>query len=163
MAVRNYTTKINVEKTIGEVEVILVKFGAGGIMKEYKGSKVDALMFYLEKGGQKIPFKIPMSLEKSRRIVENAVKEGKLPRRYLSEPLRSEQGERIAWRVIKDWIDSQLSLMEMNFAEPIEILLPYVYDQLQKQTLYDKFNENMNRFIALPEPEADIEIKEVDK
>ena len=161
MAVRNYTTQIAVEKTIGEIEIILVKFGARGIMKEYKGSKVDGLMFYLEKDNQKIPFKIPMSLQKSRRVVEAAVKERKLARKFLSEPLRSDQGERIAWRIIKDWIDSQLSLLEMNFAEPIEILLPYAYDMNEKKSLYEKFNEDKSRFLALPEPEPQVEVKEI--
>ena len=135
MAVRNYTTQIQVEKTITEIESIILKFGAKGIYKEYSGSKINGLMFYIEKDGQKIPFKIPMSIEKSRRVVENAVKEGKLPRKFMQEPLRSEQGERIAWRIIKDWIDSQLSLFEMQFADAIEILLPYAYN-LQS---YDSF------------------------
>src|SRR3990167_2888146 len=69
MAVRNYTTKIATEKTIMEIETILVKFGAGGIYKEYIGRKINSIMFYIEYKGQKIPFKIPLSIEKTRTII----------------------------------------------------------------------------------------------
>ena len=151
MAVRNYTTQINVEKTIMEIERILIKFGAKGIYKEVASSKISGLMFYIEKDSQKIPFKIPISLEKSRTMIVNAVQEGKLPKRFNSEPLRSEQGERVMWRIFKDWIDSQLSLFEMQFADSIEILLPYAYNPVEQKTMYQKFIENKEEYLALEE------------
>jgi len=149
---RNYTTKIPTEKTILEIESILIKFGAGGIMKEYQGSRVSAIIFYITYDNQKIPFKIPMSLEKSRKVIIDLVNEGKLPRKFLNEPLRSQQGERVTWRIIKDWIDSQLSLLELNFAESIEILLPYIYNQESKQTIYQMFMQNKSKFLSLDKP-----------
>lgn len=149
MTVRNYTTQINTEKTIMEIEQILLKFGAVNIFKEYQGSKISGLMFTIFKDMRKIPFRIPMAIEKTRDIVARAVDEGKLPRRYLSEPLRSEQGERIAWRIIKDWIDSQLSLLEMQFADAIEIFLPYAYNVIENKTMYQKFIEKADQYLAL--------------
>jgi len=153
MTVRNYTTQIKTEKTLMEIENILVKFGAEGIYKEYQGNKINGLMFFLIKDNQKIPFKIPMSIEKSRTVIVKAVNEGKLPRKFLEEPLRSDQAERVCWRIIKDWIDSQLSLLEMNFAEATEILLPYAYDYAESKTLYQKFLENKDRYLALEHKE----------
>jgi hypothetical protein len=155
MAVRNYSTGIAVEKTVMEIEQILVKFGAEGIYKDYKGSKIAGLMFFLRKNGQKIPFKIPMTIEKTRTIITKAVQEGKLPRKYLDEPLRSEQGERVAWRIIKDWIDSQLSLLEMQFADAIEIFLPYAYNMVEEKTMYQKFLENKEKYLALEDKNDD--------
>jgi len=149
MAVKNINTTINENKTIMEIEQILVRFGARGIMKEYKGSSVFSLMFYIEREGQKIPFKLPMNIEKARRVITKAVEEKKLPKRYDSEPLRTDQARKVGWRIIKDWIHSQLSLLEINFAEPLEILLPYVYTQTGK-TLYHHFLENQKQFLALP-------------
>jgi hypothetical protein len=149
MAVRNYTTEIKVEKTLMEIEAILIKFGARGTYKEYQGSRVSSLMFFIERDGQKIPFKIPMSLEKSRTIIVKAVNEGKLSKKYLQEPLRTDQGERVTWRIIKDWIDSQLSLYEMQFADSLEILLPYAYNMVENKTMYQKFIENKSQFLAL--------------
>jgi hypothetical protein len=132
-----------------EIEGILLKFGAQGIYKEYTGSRITGLMFMLVKDGQKIPFKLPMTVEKARPIIAKAVNEGKLPRKYLQEPLRTDQGERVAWRIIKDWIDSQLSLLEMQFADPIEILLPYAYNAVENKTMYQKFMEHKDQYLAL--------------
>ena len=154
MAVRNYTTEISVEKTVMEIERILIKFGAGGIYKDYQGSKLSGIMFYLVKDNQKIPFKIPMSIEKTRTIIVKAVNEGKLPKKFLQEPLRSEQGERVAWRIIKDWIDSQLSLLEMEFADAVEILLPYAYNVVEQKTMYQKFIEKKEEYLALEKHEG---------
>lgn len=153
MAVRNYTTQIPTNKTVMEIEQILIKFGAQGIYKDYQGSKLSGIMFYLVKDNQKIPFKIPMSIEKTRTIITKAVQEGKLPRKFLQEPLRSEQGERVAWRIIKDWVDSQLSLLEMQFAEAIEILLPYAYNVVEQKTMYQKFIEKKEDYLALEHKE----------
>ena len=149
MAVKNYTTTIKVEKTIAEIESILVRFSAKGILKEYLGSSVSAIIFFIEVDNQKIPFKLPMNIEKTRRVIENAVKEGKLPQRYLNEPLRSEQGERVCWRIIKDWIHAQVSLYEVQLADSIEILLPYAYNVLEEKTMYEKFLDNKSKFLAL--------------
>jgi len=149
MVVKNYTTSIKTEKTIAEIENILVKFGAEGIYKEYKGTSVSGLMFYIMKEGQKIPFRLPMHLEKCRTVIKKAVDEKKLPQRYLNEPLRTEQGERVVWRIIKDWIHSQLSLIEIEFADVTEILLPYVYNPIKDQTMYQQFLENKENFLAL--------------
>lgn len=151
MTVRNYTTQIKVEKTMQEIEKILVKFGAQGIYKEYKGERVSGIMFFLMREGQKIPFKIPMTLEKTRTMIEKAVRERRLPQRYLNEPLKTDQGERVCWRIIKDWIDSQLSLLEINFAEATEILLPYAYNMVEEKTMYQKFIENKEKFLAIGE------------
>jgi len=147
--VKNYTTSIKAEKTISEIEQILVKFNAQGIYKEYQGQRVSSIMFFIVKDNQKIPFKLPMSLEKSRTVVVKAVNAGKLPQRFLNEPLRTEQGERVAWRVLKDWIHSQLSLIEIELVDAIQIFLPFVYDTVQDKTLYQKFIEKKEQFIAL--------------
>jgi hypothetical protein len=149
--IKNYTTKIAVDKTVGEIEQLLVKFNAQGIYKEYKGQQISALMFFIEKKGQKIPFKIPLQLEKVRSIIERGVKEGKLALRFNQEPLRTEQGSRIVWRIIKDWISSQLSLYEINFADELEIFLPYAYNSLENKTIYQKFTENKEALLSLPD------------
>lgn len=154
MTIKNYTTQIKTEKTVMEIEQILVKFGAQGIYKEYQSSRLSGIMFFLVKNNEKIPFKIPLSLEKTRTIVTYAVRDGKLARKYLEEPLRSEQGERIGWRVIKDWIHSQLSLLEINFADALEILLPYAYNVVENKTMYQKFLESKDSLLALENKEA---------
>ena len=140
----NITSTIKPEKTIMEIESILLKFGAKGIIKEYEGNNLDSITFYIKKGEQNIAFKLPMKLEKMRMIIINAVDERKLPSKFRNEPHRSEKAQIVGWRIIKDWIKSQLSIYEIDFADPIELLLPYVYNIKEKQTFYEKLKTNPN-------------------
>ena len=157
--IKNYTTKVPVDRTILEIERLLVKFNAKGIYKEYKGNQISGLMFFIEKDGQKIPFKIPVQLEKVRNIVQDAVDSKKLPSKYSSEPLRSEHGSRIMWRIIKDWIESQLSLYEINFADELQIFLPYAFNMAENKTIYEKFIENKEQLLSLPKlSDEDIDV-----
>jgi len=151
MIVKNYTTSISVEKTVMEIEKLLQGFGAQAIMKEYLGGNISSLAFFIIRDSQKIPFKLPIKPEKARNIISKAVNEGKLARRYLNEPLRTEQGLRVSWRILKDWIHSNLSLIEIEFADAVEIFLPYMHDYISNKNMYEKFIENKEHFIALEE------------
>jgi len=150
MAVKNITSRIDPAKTIMEIEQILAKFGAKAILKEYDGESVTSMSFYiLAPNGEKIPFKLPMKLENARAVIESAVGEGKLPQRFLTEPYRTDQALRVGWRIVKDWIHSQLSLYEMNYADAVEIFLPYAYNSITEQTLYEKIVEEKFEGLAL--------------
>lgn len=149
MTVRNITTRIAVEKTIMEIEQKLVKYGVVGVLKEYSGQRITCLSFGIKHENAKIPFKLPINVERARAIIVKAVNEGKLQKKYLQEPLRTEQAERVSWRIVKDWIDSQLSLVEINYADMIQIFLPYVYNPIDNKTMYQSFIENKSKFIPL--------------
>ena len=45
-----------------------------------------------------------------------------IPGRYANE----EHAYRVAWRIIKDWIEAQMSLLETEMVRMEEIFLPYV-------------------------------------
>ena len=151
MAVKNITSNIKPEKTVMEIEKLLARFGAKAIMKEYLGENVSSISFVLEHQGQKIPFKMPMNVEKARRIVEIAVSEKKLPYKYRNEPLRTEKAMAVGWRLIKDWIHVSISLMEVEFSEPLEILLPYAFNPIENKTVYQMFQEKKDEFLAIEE------------
>lgn len=46
-----------------------------------------------------------------------------------------EQAERVAWRIIKDWVEAQMAILESQMVQMDEIFLPYMVDK-QGQTLY---------------------------
>jgi len=147
--IKNYTTTISAEKTLMEIEKLLVDFGSKGIYKEYEGSNISSIMFYMVHDGKKIPFKIPLRLNNMRNLISKLVKNGKLPQRFNSEPLRTEQGLRVGLRIIKDWIHSQLSLLEAEFCEPLELLLPYAFNPVNDKTMYQQILEKKKDFLAL--------------
>ena len=47
---------------------------------------------------------------------------GKIPPRYVSK----EQAERVAWRILKDWVESQMAIVEAGMVKAEEVFLPYM-------------------------------------
>jgi len=139
MAIKNYTTSIAVEKTMMEIEKILASHGATHLYKVYDNDgRPIALAFKTNVGDQSVAFKLPMEESKVMIVFKQAVKNGKLPKRYWEDV---EQARRTGWRIIKDWVDSQMALIEINVATLQEIFLPYMYDEQKDQTLYQIMEE----------------------
>lgn len=157
MVVKNITSTIKPEKTIAELERILVKFGAKAILKEYTGEQVTAISFYLESPtGAKIPFKLPMKVGKARAVVERAVDEKKLPLRFREEPDRTEKAMIVGWRIIKDVCHSHLSYTEIEFADPIELFLPFIWNPITEQTLYEQIKADNFKGMALEDKSGEV-------
>lgn len=138
MALKNYTTSIKIEKTIAEIEKILSEHGAYRIMKMYNEGipSAVAFSFILSQQGQdtEINFKLPMREDKILQVFENQ----NIPDRLCN----IEQARRVGWRIIKDWIDSQMALLEIEIVKFEEIFLPYMYDVKKGQTMFEKLQKN---------------------
>jgi hypothetical protein len=139
MGIKNWSTKITVEKTIMEIENILAKHGATHIFKMYdnKGTPT-ALAFKTNYKGNEISFKLPMELEKIKIVFKNQASKGNIPKKLWDD---EEQARRTGWRIIKDWCDSQMALIEINVVQFEEIFLPYMYDAKNNETLYQKLEK----------------------
>lgn len=150
MAVKNYTTKISVDTTVHEIEKILSEHGAKKILKDYDGAgNITAVSFMVEIDGRDIPFKLPIDLNAWIALLNKAVAERSgIARRFEND---ADQARRIGWRVIKDWIDAQMALVETKTVKLDQVFLPYVWDMNKDQTFYEKFVENKGKFLALPE------------
>jgi hypothetical protein len=137
MKLKNYTTSVAAEKTIMEIEKLLVSFGATRILKDMLGDgKVSALIFQY----QNKPYKLPINSEG----VNMVLTQGKRLRYGTNQAKeRKEQAYRTAWRIIKDWLHSQLSLIVSGQAQPDQILMPYQFDG--KQTLYEAYQKGLLR------------------
>jgi len=150
MAVKNIHTRIAPEKTITEIIKLLTQFGAKKILQDLDNSgNIVGVSFLIELQEKAIPIRLPMKVDKARAIIEQAVEERKLTKKFLYEPERTEQALRVGWRIIKDWVHSQLSLVQMNYAEPIEIFLSYVYDIKTEKTVYEQMLEGKLKTLAL--------------
>ena len=135
MAIKNYTTSIKIEKTIAEIEKILARHGATHIFKMYGGDGEPlALAFKCMVSDRLVAFKLPMEEDKILQVFKNAVNEGDLPKRYYDD---KEQAKRTGWRIIKDWVDSQMALLEINLVKMEEIFLPYMFNEITGETMYE--------------------------
>lgn len=135
MAIKNYTTNINVNKTIGEIQEILSKHGANAIMTEYSNGNVVGLSFKILTPRGELGIKLPSNTERVLQVLKNQRKNNSQVKDTF------EQANRVAWRIIKDWIDTQMAVLETEMVEMEEIFLPYVLNK-QGQTLYEAFKEN---------------------
>lgn len=132
MPIKNYTTKIDVYRTIGEIQGCLVRHGARQIMQQYdETGKPQALCFSIE-----TPFGIRgIRLPANTGAVHCVLKEQKIK-------CDEEQAARVAWRIVKDWVDAQMAILESEMVRMDEIFLPYMIADRAGNTLYQLYNNN---------------------
>ncbi len=134
MALLNYTTKIDVEKTIGEIQRILGKHQAQSIKTDYEDGQIVALSFLLDINGKKAGFKLPCDW---RPVLQIMKQDNKVPRRLCDQ----EQAVRVAWRIIKDWVEAQMALVDTAMVKTEEVFLPYMIIK-NGQTLAETMQSN---------------------
>ena len=137
--IKNYTTDIPVERTIAEIQQLLVHNGARGIALEYdeRGSIKD-IFFKVIVNQRELPFRLPAKADK----VYTALHEG-TPDHYhtrYGNQWRAE-AERIAWRICKTWLEAQITLINLEQAKIEEVFLPYLILPGDK-TLFETMERN---------------------
>lgn len=120
MALLNYTTKIDADKTAGEIAKLLSMAGAKAVLTEYneQDSFVESLSFKMRVGEQDIGFRLPCDWRPVLEILEN-------DRRVRPFYCTREQAVKVAWRIVKDWIEAQLAIIETKMVKTEEVFLPY--------------------------------------
>lgn len=141
MPIKNYTTKIGVGQSLGEIQDALAKNGATKIMVDYERGIPIALTFALPTSSGIQGFQLPANLAGVARAFERQkVKAGR------------EQVMCTAWRNIRDWIMAQMAFIEAGNVETTEVFLPYLTDG-KGHTLYGLYKTG---HLELPAPEESI-------
>lgn len=142
MKLANYTTDVPVHKTLSEIQELLVKGGAQALLFDYddKG-QIKGLMFKLTLEGREMGYKLPANVDA---VYNTMFKEKHGEWRYKDD--RMEKSRRIAWRIIKDWLRAQMSIIHLHMVKPQEVFLPYMIIG-NNQTLYEVMEQNQ---FALP-------------
>jgi hypothetical protein len=122
MALLNYSTRVLAEQTIGEIQHMLSDYGVAAMMTEYDGRNVSAVSFKMVIGEQTMGFKLPCNWRAVAEIFRDPKHRAKLKCR-IDE--MDEQAIRTAWRIIKDWVEAQLALVEVNMVTVPQVFLPY--------------------------------------
>lgn len=119
MPILNYTTSISFDKTIAEVQRILVSHGATKIVTDYdeKGLPV-AVTFCLTINDCMVAFQLPCNYSGVLRAME---RDDRVTRRLCTK----EQALRVSWHIVKDWVEAQMAIVEANLAAMAEVFLPY--------------------------------------
>ena len=138
MTLLNYTTTIDVHKTLAEIQKILVAHGARKIMYDYDDSgHIQELCFQIATAngdrGIKLPANIPAIFE----VLKQQKKSGKIK----NNP-NYEQAERVGWRIIKDWVEAQMAMLETQMVQMDEIFMPYMVYR-NGQTYFEAYQGNL--------------------
>jgi hypothetical protein len=124
MGLLNYTTKIDPDKTAQEIAKCLSQHGAQAVLTEYdpEHSYVSAISFRIKIGEQLISFRLPCDWKPVCDIMYKN-KRGRYSDKGYSA--RRDQAIRTAWRIVKDWVEAQMALVETRMARTEEVFLPY--------------------------------------
>lgn len=136
MAILNYTTTVDAFKTVSEIEYILMKHKAKSIMKDYDGETITGLSFLIDTGVRQIPVKLPVKIDECLEVLKKEKMEN--PRKQIKDT--RQQAERVAWRILKDWVEAQMALLDIEMVRFEEIFLPYI-ETTNGQTIYERLEE----------------------
>jgi hypothetical protein len=114
MAILNYTTKIMSAKTVGEIQEMLGRKGADEISLKYNNFEPIAIQFRVDGW----VFRLPCNVKG---VYEAMKRDRKIPNSHKNV----EQATRTAWRIIKDWVEAQLAIIEAGQATMQEVFFPY--------------------------------------
>lgn len=162
---KNYTCEVPVSQTIYRIEQVLIKCGVSGIAKEYKGSngEITAITFQIKLDGQPaFTIRLPADTAGAWQALWLDYADGdKLTsdgnsiawsmgrgQKKKTKASFKDQAERTAWKLMQDWVEVQLSLIQMKQADFIQVFLPYVWNG--RQTFYQTIKESGYRAM-LPE------------
>lgn len=152
MALLNYTTKIDADKTAQEISKCLSLHGASAVMTEYdeKEGVVSAISFKIKLNDQSLTFRLPCDpkpvfevLQKQFPIEARRGLWGDEARQNI-EHKKSEmrmQSVRTAWRIVKDWVEAQMALVETQMVTTAQVFLPYAIAK-DGRTLGEHIAEN---------------------
>ncbi|NCB52211.1 MAG: hypothetical protein EOM54_10060 [Clostridia bacterium] len=127
MPIKNYTTKVDVCTSLGEIQGALARNGATKIMVDYEDGKPTAISFALMGPRGKQGFSLPAAVEGTLRVFQK--QKVKADR---------EQAEMTAWRNVRDWVLAQMALVESCDVPVGQVFLPYLADK-QGRTLYEVY------------------------
>jgi hypothetical protein len=134
MAILNYTTTISTDRTMGEIQRLLAKNGAREVSIRYDDAgEPTAIRFVLVRDARPLHFQLPNRWQGVYAALQS---DKKVQPRYRTV----EQALRVSWRIIKDWLEAQLALIEAELASPTEVFLPYAITD-DGRTLAERYED----------------------
>jgi hypothetical protein len=144
--IKNYTTEVPAMKSIGQIQFNLAAHGATAIMVHYgTDHEPESLAFVIPTPQGEIPFRLPANVKKLEALLLKQLSISSyhtFDTQYQAQRKHKvgEQAKRVAWRIIKDWVDAQLAIIETEMVTIEQVFLPYMQVK-NGQTLYQVMQE----------------------
>ena len=142
MATLNYSTTIDDFKTVGEVQGMLAAHGAQKVMIEYdKDQQPAGLVFQMTTESGDRMFAVPVNVDSVQALLIRQGSSGKLKALSKVQWQSREQAARVAWRVVKDWVEAQLAIIEAQMVTLDQVMLPYMRIGIDNRTVFDEYRD----------------------
>lgn len=154
MFLKNYTSDQPVSQTIYRIEQVLIKCGVSGIRKDYDGpaGNVVAVTFEIKiDGAEPWTIRLPANVQKAwdalwlnyadgDKLSPDGMRLAYGTRKNKVKADFRDQAERTAWKIIQDWVEVQMSMIQMQQADFREVFLPYAWDG--ERTFFNRLKDS---------------------
>lgn len=131
----NYTTEVDAERTVAEIQKLLVSAGANAIAINYEEGLPTGLAFRMMTPGGERSFSLPCRWRQVQVVLRDHM-------RLRPSQYRDEQALRVSWRILKVWVEAQIAMVQTNLVSIDEAFTAYMQIG-EKQTVYDALKANV--------------------
>lgn len=145
MAILNYTTIISTEKTAAEIQKKLAMAMAQAVLCEYDPETIMcAMSFRIMTPHGLIFFRLPANTQGVFKALKT---DDRVPKRLKTK----EQAAKVAWRILKDWVEAQLAIVDAEMADMTEVFLPYAQGE-DGRTMYQMCDQSGFKMLTHDQP-----------
>lgn len=136
MSIKNYSTTISAIRTAGEIEEILIEHGVKNVQKNIENRKIVGFSFVIDTPYGERLIRLPVNVSAAQQVLKNNKKQNNAVKDT------AEQAEKVAWRILKDWVDAQMALIEIEMVKMEEVFLPYTVIDISGATIYERLEQS---------------------
>lgn len=138
--IKNYTSDVAVNKSLGLIKKRLVSAGATHIAEFYNEQThiLEGIIFQIRVKDNYVTYKLPSNVPE---VVIYFVAAIKKAHKGTRERV-IDQAVRTAWKILADWVDIQISMVEIGKREVQELFFQYAYSQIKDKTIYEMLQNN---------------------
>lgn len=127
MPIKNYTTKVPAAQSMAEIVGALAAHRATRIQQDYEAGRPVSIAFMIDTPAGQRGFRLPGSTDRVAAVLTQQ-----------KVRVDAAQAERIAWRILRDWVMAQMAILETEMVSMDQIMLPYMLD-FQGRTAYELY------------------------
>lgn len=148
--IKNYTSSVPANQSMMRIEELLTGAGATEVNRTYDGfGGCDSMVFKIAVPGVANPvwFKIPSKVDKCKDALwRNYLKTVKKPSEAMKETI-SAQAARTAWKLMHEWVEIQITLIELDQVEVMEAFMQYLYNPETQQTFFEHSKSKSHKLL----------------
>lgn len=136
MKVKNYTSTVPIDRSLMQIEKLLIDLGATNISKSITDKEVDGIIFMIEVNGTPTLFKLKAKVESVFKTMWKEVSLRSIHKDATKKRIM-EQAQRTAWKLLFDRVAMDATDILLGNMELMELFLTRAYDIKRDQTYYE--------------------------